>query len=84
MDAIMREISGLAASYYKLGIYLNVSSNILDEIKGQDDRLEQVVLQFLKNNPKPTWKKIVDATYAINPALAKRIAADHRGRYNLN
>ena len=85
----------LAAGFYSIGAALGLPPSELNKIRKNcphdcDEALFQVIVAWLKQsyNMKkhghPSWKKLVEAVASEaggqNPALARKIAAAHRGK----
>ena len=85
----------LAARFYPLGIALGLPSSKLDKIRQNyprdcDEALSQVIIAWLKQSydtskhGHPSWKKLIEAIASEaggqHPALARKIAAVHRGK----
>lgn len=81
MGAVTERLRRIAAQSRKLGLFLHIPPNILDEIGGNNisQCLEEVVTEFLTNGKNPTWRKVVKAVRPLHGALAKKIANDHKG-----
>ena len=92
---VKEETVTLAARFYPLGIALGLPSSELDKIRQNyprdcDEGLSQVIIAWLKQSydmnkhGHPSWKKLVEAVSSEaggqNPALARKIAATHRGK----
>ena len=85
----------LAAGFYSVGAALGLPPSELNKIRkncrdGCDEALFQVIIAWLKQSydmtrhGHPSWKKLVEAVASKaggqNPALARKIAAAHRGK----
>ena len=85
----------LAAGFYSVGAALGLPPSELNKIRKNcphdcDEALFQVIIAWLKQSydmnkhGHPSWKKLVEAVSSEaggqNPALARKIAAAHRGK----
>lgn len=85
---VARELQTIAAKSRRLGLFLGIPAGELDNIfavHGIDlsQCLEGVVREFLENDDKPTWRKIVQAVKPLHGSLAKKIADQHKGIANI-
>ena len=77
------EIWKVRASFYDLGVNLDIDTGTLDVAKGKRDdgeALNLVIKKWLqRNRPKPTWKALIQALRQknIDEALANEIAAKY-------
>ena len=82
--AILQELLPAKTDPYGLGFMLGLPSVEIEGLRSvyseQHDFLFQIILLFLKNDPRPTWRAIVQALRGIQlPALAMKIEAARCG-----
>ena len=84
MKTVINEIWKVRASFYNLGMNLDIDTGTLDVAKRKGDdgeALNLVIKKWLqKNKPKPTWKALIQALRKENidaGALANEIAAKY-------
>ena len=95
LHTILQELTDVAHKWSKIGLALGLKPCDLEKIQRnqQDDRLYNVILQWLKMNydtkthGPPTWTKIVKAVGANpggeNTALANELARKYVSKYSL-
>ena len=76
---IYKELFPLATS---ISTFLGIPKHILDKInhdkEGADDRLQEMLSEWLKQvNPPPTWKQLADEVETIDPTKAQEIMRKH-------
>ena len=88
---IMNEIPGLHAQFQNLGRELGIKAGDLDGIhhdgsQNSQGKLNKVILLWLNQKytvdrfGKPTWRRLVEAVNKVNPAQAKKIVCNLKGR----
>jgi hypothetical protein len=90
---IKKETATLAAKFHPVGLALGLPPSELDKIgrncpRDCDEAFFQVITAWLRQSYNvnmhghPSWKKLVEAVASggQNPALARKVAAAHRGK----
>ena len=75
---VFRETITLAAHWKTIGTLLRVPKHVLDRIKddeeGANDRLQEMLSEWLKQTiPPPTWTALTDAIAIVNPSKAEEL-----------
>ena len=76
-DAV-KKLLPLSKDWKTIGVLLGVEKHILDKVKrdeeGVTDCLQEMLSEWLNQvDPPPTWKDLVEAVEAMNPAKAEEI-----------
>ena len=74
-------LSPLRATWYMFGLHLRVPVAELEGIQRDrraDERLLEVIIWWLRNNPRPTWPAVVDALLSAHRQdIARRVNRDY-------
>ena len=77
------ELKNVTTKWFKLGVFLEVPSEVLTGIKHnvkmkENERKREMLIEWSKRN-KPTWEKLVTALIKADlPIVAVRIATNYR------
>ena len=82
LQDMLTELKDVISKWFKLGIFLGVTSEVLTGIKRSGKKEKECKLLMLIEWSKqdiPTWEKLVTALIKANlPTVAVRIATNHR------
>ena len=75
---VFKELYSLATQWKTIGALLGISKPVLDKIKSDeeraDDRLQEMLSEWLKQTDSPpTWTKLADAVEIINKSKAQKL-----------
>lgn len=78
LSILFRELMPLASKWQNLGALLDISEEKLDAIKRNnlnqvEDCLRDMISTWLKIDPQPTWKGVVEAVEVIDQKKAEDI-----------
>lgn len=78
LQEVFKELFGLATHWKTIGTLLGLESQLLEEIKSDEesahDRLQKMLSKWLKQiDSPPTWKYIADAVETVDATKAQEI-----------
>ena len=73
-----KELFSIVSKWKTIGILLGLNEDLLQTIMSEntteDNRLSGMLIKWRRQlNPRPTWKRLIDAVNEVNPAKAEEI-----------
>ena len=86
---VVIECKSLAAKWEQLSIYLGLSCDVIDNIKGSGDNYHcwsEVLKHWIRQNyntdtfGKPSWQSLLRAVAEVDKHQFQKLAAEHQGK----